>query len=78
MPSVRIEDDPPGIVSSQQPVIVCFRPKAEIMSGLSGLTLTSALHPEAATEIELLRRSAKYPKRTFANRLVILSCIDHE
>ncbi len=47
MPSVRIEDDPPGIVSSQQPVIVCFRPKAEIMAGLSGVALTSALPSEA-------------------------------
>ncbi len=64
MPSVRIEDDPPGIVSSQQRVIVCFRPKAEIMSGLSGLTLTSALHPEAAVKLNSVKGSAKYPKRS--------------
>jgi len=63
MPSVRFKDNPPGIVSSQQPVIVCFRPKAEIMAGLSGLALTSALASEADIGLNSVKRSANDPKR---------------
>ena len=56
MPSVRLKDDPPSIVSSQQPVIVCFQSRNH--GGSIRADFSSAIPPIAEVELRLLKRSA--------------------
>ncbi len=65
MPSVRLKDDPPSIVSSQQPVIVCFQSRNH--GGSIRADFSSAIPPIAEVELILVKRSAVDPKRSPLN-----------